>query len=142
MAGNNDRSRREDKSAKRNGKRFVRKKRRSGRMMPKRRFRKFFSDSRLANAGTLEAAVVFDADLAAAQQIGHCRDRFAGVFGAGAHRKDEIAQGECARLEDLCVIFHRGCAPFLSNMDATQSGSWPSIDDIMPGPTRYGWPLG
>jgi hypothetical protein len=112
LAGNNDRSRREDKSAIRNGKRFVRKKRRSGRMTPKRRFESFFKESRLANAGAREAAVVFDADLAAAQKIGHCRDSFAGVFGAGAHRKDEIAQGESARLEDLSVIFHRGCARF------------------------------
>jgi hypothetical protein len=73
---------------------------------------KAFRGPRLANAGALEAAVVFDADLAAAQQISHSRDGFAGVFGAGAHRKDEIAQGESARLEDLSVIFHGGCAAF------------------------------
>jgi hypothetical protein len=75
-------------------------------------FEKLFRRSRLANAGAREAAVVFDADLAAAQQISHCRDGFLGVFGAGAHGKDEIAQGKFTRLEDLIGRFHRGCALF------------------------------
>jgi hypothetical protein len=73
---------------------------------------KAFRRSRLANASAREAAVVFDADLAAAQQISHCRDGFLGVFGAGTHGKDEIAQGKWPRLQDLIGLFHKGCASF------------------------------
>jgi hypothetical protein len=120
LAENNGRSRREDKSADGNGKRFVRKKRRSGGMIAKATLLKAFKGSRLANAGAREAAVVFDADLAAAEQVSHCRDSFLGVFGAGTHRKDEVAQRKFTRREELIGFFHRGCALFSSNMSATK----------------------
>jgi hypothetical protein len=67
----------------------------------KRRFRGFtakatlfesFLPTRLANAGARKAAVVFDANLAAAEQIGYRRDGFLGVLGAGTDREDQITE--------------------------------------------------
>ena len=55
-------------------------------------FGKLFSRSRLANAGARKAAVVFDANLAAAEQIGHRGDGFLGVFGAGTDREDQVTE--------------------------------------------------
>jgi hypothetical protein len=92
---------------------FVRKKRRFGGSTAKATLsKKLFRRSRLANAGAREAAVVFDADLAAAQEISHCRDRFLGVFGAGTHGKDEVTQRKFTRFENLFGRFHKGCASF------------------------------
>jgi hypothetical protein len=82
---------------------------------------KAFKESRLANAGAGKPAVVFDADLTAAEQVGHRRDRFLGVFGAGTHRQDEVAEGEFTGREDLAGLFHRGCAPLFSSSGATAS---------------------
>jgi hypothetical protein len=72
-----------------------------------RRFSESFDESRLANAGARKAAVVFHANLAAAEQIGDRSDGFLRVFGAGTDREDQIAEGQCAWLEDLAVLFHR-----------------------------------
>jgi hypothetical protein len=93
VAGNNGRSPGEDKSGRRNGKRFVRKKRRFGSTAKATLFeKKLFKETRLANAGAGEPAVVFHAHLAAAEQIGDGRDGFLCVFRAGTHRQDEIAK--------------------------------------------------
>jgi hypothetical protein len=95
------------------------KKRRFRGSTAKRRFLKAFRKSGLANASAREVAVVLNPDLAAAEQVGYGRDGFGGVFGAGAHGKNEIAQGKCAWLENLIGLFHRGCALFFSNSGAS-----------------------
>jgi len=46
----------------------------------------------LANARARVAAVVLDANLTAAEQIGHSGDGLLGVFGAGADSQDQIAE--------------------------------------------------
>jgi hypothetical protein len=96
------------------------KKRRFRGSTAKRRFSKAFRKTGLANASAGEVAVVLNPDLATAEQVGYGRDGLGGVFGAGADGKNEIAQGKCARLEDLIGLFHRGCALFFSNSGASR----------------------
>jgi len=64
-------------------------------------------------------AVILDPDLPAAEQVGHGGDGFSGVFSAGAHGKNEVAQGKFVWFEDLIGLFHRGCASIPSNSDAS-----------------------
>jgi hypothetical protein len=51
--------------------------------------------------------VVFDANTATSEKIGHCRNRFTVVFGAGAHGENKVTEGKLFRLaQDLRVLFH------------------------------------
>jgi hypothetical protein len=68
------------------------KKRRFRGSTAKRRFSESFSGTLLANAGAGKPAVVFHAYLAAAKQIGHRRDGFLGILGAGTDRKDQVTE--------------------------------------------------
>lgn len=61
----------------------------------------------LADPGAIKATVALHSHPAAAQQIGHCRDCFLGVFGAGTDREDEVTEGKNrTSLEDLVILFH------------------------------------
>jgi hypothetical protein len=74
---------------------------------PPERLRKSFVDVSLANLGAQEFAVVFYADAATGQQVGHCRNRLLGAFGAGADSEDKVTEREFGtRFEDLFSRFH------------------------------------
>jgi len=62
----------------------------------------------LADFGAEESAVVFDANLTAAQKISHSGDRFFGVTRAGADREDQVTERKfrTGLFEDLAVLFH------------------------------------
>jgi hypothetical protein len=74
---------------------------------PPERLRKSFVDVSLANLGAQEFAVVFYTDAATGQQVGHCRNRLLGAFGAGANGEDKVTEREFGtRFEDLFSRFH------------------------------------
>jgi hypothetical protein len=74
---------------------------------PPERLRRSFVDVSLANLGAQEFAVVFYADAATGQQIGHCRNRLLGAFGAGADGEDKVTEREFRTgFEDLFSRFH------------------------------------
>jgi hypothetical protein len=74
---------------------------------PPERLRESFVDVSLANLGAQEFAVVFYADAATGQQVGHCRNRLLGAFGAGADGEDKVTEREFRTgFEDLFSRFH------------------------------------
>jgi hypothetical protein len=111
-AGNNDRSPGKDKSRRRNGKRFVRKKAPLGGATLFESFKK----PGLANAGAGKVTVALEPNPATAEQIGDGGNGFLRIFGAGAYGEDEIAQGESAWLKELIVFFHKRLCLFLKQI--------------------------
>jgi hypothetical protein len=74
---------------------------------PPERLRKSFVDVSLANLGAQEFAVVFYTDAATGQEVGHCRNRLLGAFGAGADGEDKVTEREFRTgFEDLFSRFH------------------------------------
>jgi hypothetical protein len=60
-----------------------------------------------ADLGAQKTTVILNANSAAAEQIGYCRDRFTTALGAGTDGEDKIAEGKFFGLaEDLRVLFH------------------------------------
>jgi hypothetical protein len=61
----------------------------------------------LANLGAEESAVIFDANLTAAEKISHRGDSLLGVLRAGADREDQVTERKLRPwLEDLGILFH------------------------------------
>ena len=76
-------------------------------LKPPERLQKSFVDSSLANLGSQEFAVVFDADASTGQEVGHCRNRFFGILGARANGNNKVSEREFGtRFEDLFGRFH------------------------------------
>jgi hypothetical protein len=69
-----------------------RKEKRSGRLTTGAFRNSLLFNASLANFGAQEFAVALETDFAAAQEIGHCRDSFLGIFSAGADGENEIAE--------------------------------------------------
>ena len=73
----------------------------------------------LANLGAEESAVVFDANLTAAEKIRHRCDSLLCIFRAGADREDQVTERKLGSwLEDLGILFHN-LAQLDSNSGAT-----------------------
>jgi hypothetical protein len=76
----------------------------------------------LTNLGAQESAVIFNANLAAAEKVRHRGDGFFGVPRAGTYREDKVAERKfSARPKDLSVFLHNlpsltagGVPPFKS----------------------------
>jgi hypothetical protein len=61
----------------------------------------------LANAGAIKTPVAVHTHLSTAEQIRHRGNGLFGVFGAGTHGENEIAERKLGvLLEDLRVLFH------------------------------------
>lgn len=78
----------------------------------------------LANLGAEESAVVFDANLTAAEKIGHRCDSLLCIFRAGADREDQVTERKLRSwLEDLGILFHN-LADLDSSSGATFNMRW------------------
>ena len=65
------------------------------------------ANDRLANLGAEEFAVALEAQPAAAEQVGHSRDRLLGVGGARTDSENQIAKRKFGSgLKDEVVFFH------------------------------------